>query len=68
MNKNDLHHGSFSNMFIVERLHVLGYYHDAAYLEEDAKNDYESLRSWGKDAFMRRMDFRGFLKFLKRTF
>ena len=56
MNKNDLHHGSFPNMFIVERVHVLGYYHDAAYLEEDiveldANNDYESLRSWGKGRF-----------------
>lgn len=41
--------------------YVLGYYNEPAYLEEDIaeldKNDYDHLASWGKDAFLRRLEF-----------
>lgn len=41
--------------------YVLGYYNEPAFLEEDIseldKNDYDHLASWGKDAFLRRLEF-----------
>nr|CCC50992.1 conserved hypothetical protein [Trypanosoma vivax Y486] len=52
--------GKAPNLVILTN-YVLGYYNDPAYLEEDIseldKNDYDHLASWGKDAFLRRLEF-----------
>ncbi|CBH14967.1 uncharacterized protein TEOVI_000364200 [Trypanosoma equiperdum] len=53
-------HGKAPNLVILTN-YVLGYYNDPAYLEGDIseldKNDYDHLASWGKDAFLRRLEF-----------
>ncbi|ORC84178.1 uncharacterized protein TM35_000481390 [Trypanosoma theileri] len=55
-----LEKGKAPNLVILTN-YVLGYYNDPAYLEEDIaeldKNDYDHLASWGKDAFLRRLEF-----------
>lgn len=52
--------GKAPNLVILTN-YVMGYYNDPAYLEEDIaeldKNDYDHLASWGKDAFLRRLEF-----------
>ncbi|EKF30989.1 hypothetical protein MOQ_005179 [Trypanosoma cruzi marinkellei] len=52
--------GKAPNLVILTN-YVMGYYNDPAFLEEDIseldKNDYDHLASWGKDAFLRRLEF-----------
>jgi len=52
--------GKAPNIFMTT-CYVMGNYNDPAYLIEDIaeleKNDYDHLQSWGKDAFLRRLEF-----------
>lgn len=55
-----MENGTAPNIIILTN-YCLGYYNDPAYLVEDfeelEKNDYDHLASWGKDAFLRRLEF-----------
>lgn len=64
------YHGFLGEQFVAHQttpnLHAvacwcLGHYYDPAYLVEDIaeldKNDFDHLKSWGKDAFLRRLEF-----------
>eukprot|EP00796_Vickermania_ingenoplastis_P010097 gene10097-7065_t len=52
--------GTTPNLIILTN-YVLGYYNDPAFLEEDITalegNDFEYMASYGKDAFLRRLEF-----------
>lgn len=52
--------GTAPNIHILSA-YCLGYYNDPAYLVDDIaeleKNDYDNIASWGKDAFLRRLEF-----------
>ncbi|EPY26078.1 hypothetical protein STCU_06332 [Strigomonas culicis] len=52
--------GKAPNLIILTN-YVLGYYNDPAFLTEDItaldRNDYDHLASYGKDAFLRRLEF-----------
>jgi hypothetical protein len=52
--------GKAPNLVVLSN-YVFGYYNEPSYLEEDIaeldKNDYDHLASWGKDAFLRRLEF-----------
>lgn len=52
--------GVAPNIFMTTA-YCMGYYNDPAYLVEDIaeleSNDYDHLSSWGKDAFLRRLEF-----------
>ena len=52
--------GRTPNIFITIN-YVMGYYNDPAYLEGDIaeldSNDFDHLQSWGKDAFLKRLEF-----------
>eukprot|EP00331_Platyophrya_macrostoma_P029941 CAMPEP_0176458044 /NCGR_PEP_ID=MMETSP0127-20121128/32343_1 /TAXON_ID=938130 /ORGANISM="Platyophrya macrostoma, Strain WH" /LENGTH=385 /DNA_ID=CAMNT_0017848507 /DNA_START=41 /DNA_END=1198 /DNA_ORIENTATION=- len=60
LGKDFVENGQAPNLVILSN-YVLGYYNEPAYLEEDIaeldKNDYDHLASWGKDAFLRRLEF-----------
>lgn len=52
--------GATPNLIILTN-YVMGYYNDPSFLEEDISaldgNDYEYMASYGKDAFLRRLEF-----------
>eukprot|EP00009_Paramoeba_aestuarina_P002812 CAMPEP_0201523272 /NCGR_PEP_ID=MMETSP0161_2-20130828/19214_1 /ASSEMBLY_ACC=CAM_ASM_000251 /TAXON_ID=180227 /ORGANISM="Neoparamoeba aestuarina, Strain SoJaBio B1-5/56/2" /LENGTH=248 /DNA_ID=CAMNT_0047922329 /DNA_START=447 /DNA_END=1193 /DNA_ORIENTATION=- len=52
--------GHFPNLFTLF-VYIFGYYNDPAYLEADASeldgNDYDHLKWWGRDVFLRRLEF-----------
>eukprot|EP00455_Lapot_gusevi_P047661 TRINITY_DN6475_c0_g1_i3.p2 TRINITY_DN6475_c0_g1~~TRINITY_DN6475_c0_g1_i3.p2 ORF type:complete len:187 (-),score=47.75 TRINITY_DN6475_c0_g1_i3:257-817(-) len=52
--------GKAPNLVVLSN-YAFGYYNEPSYLEEDIaeldKNDYDHLASWGKDAFLRRLEF-----------
>lgn len=52
--------GTTPNIIILTN-YVMGYYNDPAFLVEDIadleENDFEYMASWGKDAFLRRLEF-----------
>lgn len=60
LGKDFMENGQAPNIVILAN-YCLGYYNEPAYLEEDIaeldKNDYDHLASWGKDAFLRRLEF-----------
>lgn len=60
LGKDFIAEGKTPNIWIFTD-YCLSYYHDPAYLEGDIseldKNDFDHLQSWGKDAFLKRLEF-----------
>ena len=57
---NFIETGHFPNLWTLFA-YVFGYYNDPAYLDRDASeldaNDYDHMRYWGRDVFLRRLEF-----------